>query len=67
MCRHYPVAFTAVQADFEVLPFEAGQFDLVVFDAALHYANGPSGGRSPKRARAELGGRRRRRGLADVR
>ncbi len=42
VCRHYPVAITAVQADFEVLPFEAGQFDLVVFDAALHYAQEPA-------------------------
>ncbi len=41
VCRHYPVALTVVQADFEVLPFAAGQFDLVVFDAALHYAEQP--------------------------
>ena len=42
VCRHYPVALIAVQADFEALPFDAGQFDLIVFDAALHYANDPA-------------------------
>lgn len=42
VCRHYPVALTAVQADFDALPFDAGQFDLIVFDAALHYAKDPA-------------------------
>jgi SAM-dependent methyltransferase len=42
VCRHYPVALTAVQADFDALPFDAGQFDLIVFDAALHYATDPA-------------------------
>jgi SAM-dependent methyltransferase len=37
-CATYARAFCAVVADFEALPFEAGQFDLVVFNASLHYA-----------------------------
>ena len=36
--RHYAIEFAAVQADFAALPFTAGQFDLVVFNGALHYA-----------------------------
>ncbi|MCU1381893.1 MAG: hypothetical protein JWL71_590 [Acidobacteria bacterium] len=36
--RHYATPFTAVQADFDALPFAAGQFDLVVFNGSLHYA-----------------------------
>jgi SAM-dependent methyltransferase len=36
--RHYRSAFTAVQADFDALPFDDGQFDLVVFNGSLHYA-----------------------------
>jgi SAM-dependent methyltransferase len=36
--RHYDVAFACVQADFQDLPFAPGQFDLVVFNASLHYA-----------------------------
>jgi SAM-dependent methyltransferase len=39
--RHYPVTFTAVQADFDALPFEPGQFDLVIFGASLHYSWNP--------------------------
>jgi SAM-dependent methyltransferase len=35
---HYETPFTPVQAEFDALPFEAGQFDLVIFNAALHYA-----------------------------
>ncbi len=35
------VPFTRVQASFEHLPFEAGQFDVVVFNASLHYADEP--------------------------
>jgi SAM-dependent methyltransferase len=37
--RHYPVAFAAVQADFDALPFEPHQFDVVVFTGSLHYSN----------------------------
>jgi len=35
--RHYPVHFTCVQADFEALPLMANQFDVVIFNASLHY------------------------------
>jgi SAM-dependent methyltransferase len=41
-CRHYPVSFVAVQADFDALPFEPSQFDLVVFDGSLHYSPDPA-------------------------
>lgn len=41
-CRHYPVSFAAVQADFDALPFAPFQFDLVVFDGALHYSPDPA-------------------------
>ena len=40
--RHYEVAFAAVQADFDHLPFQAAQFDLVVFEGVLHYAPDPA-------------------------
>ena len=36
--RHYATEFVAVHADFDALPFAAGQFDLVVFNGSLHYA-----------------------------
>lgn len=36
--RHYMTHFTPVQAEFDHLPFESTQFDLVVFNGALHYA-----------------------------
>src|SRR5579859_1912512 len=35
---HYSTTFTRVQADFDSLPFAPAQFDLVVFNASLHYA-----------------------------
>lgn len=41
-CRHYPIAFPAVQADFNALPFEPYQFDVVVFNASLHYSSNPA-------------------------
>jgi SAM-dependent methyltransferase len=41
-CRHYPVSFVAVQADFDALPFEPTQFDLVIFDGSLHYSRDPA-------------------------
>ncbi len=65
-CRHYPVAFAAVQADFDALPFAAGQFDLVVFNASLHYAEQPD--RDARRGRRVCSPRRRARGdgFADV-
>lgn len=40
-CRHYPAPFVAVQADFDALPFEPSQFDLVVFNGSLHYSANP--------------------------
>jgi SAM-dependent methyltransferase len=40
-CRHYP-HFAAVQADFDALPFEPSQFDLVVFNGSLHYSADPT-------------------------
>jgi SAM-dependent methyltransferase len=41
-CRHYPVRFPAVQADFDALPLVPSQFDLVVFDGSLHYSPDPA-------------------------
>jgi SAM-dependent methyltransferase len=34
-------SFVAVCADFDALPFEPGQFDVVIFNASLHYAREP--------------------------
>ncbi len=36
--RHYPVQFPAVEAEFDHLPFAAKAFDIVVFNASLHYS-----------------------------
>jgi SAM-dependent methyltransferase len=36
--QHYPVEFLRAQADFDHLPFAPGQFNLVIFNASLHYA-----------------------------
>lgn len=36
--HHYATEFGVVQADFNAVPFAAGQFDLVVFNGSLHYA-----------------------------
>lgn len=36
--RHYAVAVTCLQADFDDLPLAPAQFDLVVFNASLHYS-----------------------------
>lgn len=41
-CRHYPVSFAVVQADFDALPFVEGQFDVVVLNGSLHYSPNPS-------------------------
>lgn len=35
---HYDAAFTPVQAEFDRLPFAGNQFDLAIFNGALHYA-----------------------------
>jgi SAM-dependent methyltransferase len=42
VCRHYPVAFPAVQADFDALPFEPQQFDAAIFTGSLHYSPDPA-------------------------
>ncbi|MFK7800094.1 MAG: class I SAM-dependent methyltransferase [Anaerolineae bacterium] len=34
----YTQAFTAVQAEFDHLPFDDNQFDLIIFNASLHYS-----------------------------
>ena len=36
--RHYPKPFPLVQAEFDLLPFDDAQFDLVIFNASLHYS-----------------------------
>lgn len=41
-CRHYPMVFPVVQADFDALPLESSQFDVAVMNASLHYAPDPS-------------------------
>lgn len=38
VCMQYPVEFPAVQAEFDRLPFTAGQADLIIFNAAFHYS-----------------------------
>jgi len=37
----YTDRFPLVQAHFDALPFEPGQFDLVIMNASLHYARDP--------------------------
>jgi len=41
--RHYDAEFACVQADFDALPFAPGQFDCVVFNASLHFADDVAG------------------------
>jgi SAM-dependent methyltransferase len=41
-CRHYPVSFAAVQAEFDRLPFESQQFDVAVFTGSFHYSKDPA-------------------------
>ena len=41
-CRHYPVTFAVVEADFDALPFEPAQFDVVILNSSLHYSPDPS-------------------------
>jgi len=36
--RYYDAAFLPVQAEFDHLPFEAGQADVVVYNGAFHYS-----------------------------
>lgn len=56
-CRHYPVSFAAVQADFDALPFEPAQFDLAVFDGSLHYSPDPAATLAEARRMLIPGGR----------
>jgi SAM-dependent methyltransferase len=35
---HYPITFTAIQAEVDALPFESSQFDAAIFNASLHYS-----------------------------
>jgi SAM-dependent methyltransferase len=39
--RHYPVSFVVVQGDFDALPFEPLQFEVVVLNGSLHYSLDP--------------------------
>jgi SAM-dependent methyltransferase len=39
---HYPTTFTRLQADFDHLPLVGAQFDVVIFNASLHYSANPS-------------------------
>jgi SAM-dependent methyltransferase len=41
-CRHYPVSFAVVEADFDALPFEPAQFDVVILNSSLHYSPDPA-------------------------
>jgi SAM-dependent methyltransferase len=41
-CRHYPVSFVAVEADFDALPFESSQFEVVILNGSLHYSPDPA-------------------------
>lgn len=41
-CRHYPVTFVVVEADFDALPFEPAQFDVVILNSSLHYSPDPA-------------------------
>lgn len=36
--RHYPVAFEVIQAVFDRVPFADNQFDLIIFNASIHYS-----------------------------
>lgn len=39
--RHYDLAFSCFQAEFDHLPFAHGQFDGLVFNASFHYTADP--------------------------
>jgi SAM-dependent methyltransferase len=42
VCQYYPVPLAAVQADFDALPLEASQFEVVVLNGSLHYSHDPA-------------------------
>ena len=53
---HYPTTFTRLQADFDHLPVVAGQFNVVIFNASLHYSANPIATlRSARKALADGG------------
>lgn len=54
--RHYRAAFTCLQADFDGLPLAAGQFDLAIFNASLHYSSDPTSTLRHARERLVPGG-----------
>lgn len=35
---HYPLPIPAVEAEFDCLPFEAQRFDLIIYNASVHYS-----------------------------
>ena len=39
---HYTTSFIRLQADFDRLPLMHGQFDVVIFNASLHYSSNPA-------------------------
>ena len=55
-CRHYPVPFAAVQADFDRLPFEPQQFDVAIFTGSLHYSADPAASLREARRMIAAGG-----------
>ena len=36
--RHYPCPVAAVEAEFDCLPFPSARFDLIVYNASIHYS-----------------------------
>jgi len=36
--RHYPIPFPPVEAEFDRLPFRSSSFDLVIYNASIHYS-----------------------------
>ena len=55
-CRHYPVTFAVVEADFDALPFEPAQFDVVILNSSLHYSADPAGTLNEARRMLVAGG-----------
>lgn len=56
MIRQFATAIVAVRADFDALPFAPGQFDVVVFNASLHYAPDPRASLTGARPMLAMGG-----------
>ena len=55
-CRHYPVAFAVVEADFDALPFAPAQFDVVILNSSLHYSPDPAATLAEAKRMLALGG-----------